>query len=65
LVGAQRAPTAAMCENANTNRSGAIGGLYLRSRTSRQAAFGGQSNRLFVVFVVFVVRKTPFLRCSC
>jgi len=46
MVGAQSAPTAAMYENANTNHSGVIRGLYLRSRTSRQAAFGGQSNGL-------------------
>jgi hypothetical protein len=30
--------------------------LYLRSLTSRQAAFGGHSNGLFVIFVVFVVQ---------
>src|SRR5688500_7357460 len=34
----------------------AVGGLYLRSRTSRQAACGGQSNGL---------RSSPFLRFSC
>jgi len=35
--------------------------LYLRPLTSRQAAFGGQSNSLlFVTFMIFVV-KTPFV----
>jgi hypothetical protein len=49
-----------MYESANTNRSGAIGGLYLCSRTSRQAAFGGQSNgrHFSVIFVSFVVQNS-------
>ena len=38
-----------------------VSGLYLRSRTSRQAAFGGQSNGLiFVLFVSFVAKKLSF-----
>src|SRR5688572_4269653 len=36
-LGRRRRP-AAMYENANTNRSGAVGGLYLRPRTSRLSA---------------------------
>src|SRR5688572_37678 len=36
-MGRRRRP-AAMYESANTNRSGVIGGLYLRSRTSRLSA---------------------------
>jgi hypothetical protein len=44
LVGARSAPTAAMNEGANTSRTGAVSGLYLRLRSSLQAAFGGQSN---------------------
>jgi hypothetical protein len=55
-----------MYEGVDTNRTGAIGGLYLRSRTSRQAALGGQSNRphlfvIFVAFVIFEVKEAPFV----
>jgi len=35
--------------------------LYLHPLTSRQAAFGGQSNGLFVIFVSFVVEESPFV----
>jgi len=40
--------------------------LYLRPLTSRQAAVGGQSNgrilfEIFVTFVVFVVKESPFV----
>jgi hypothetical protein len=34
-----------MYEGTNTNRTGTIGGLYLRLRTSREAAFGGPIER--------------------
>jgi len=44
LVGVQSTPTAVMDGSTNTNRTDAISGLYLCSRPSRQAAFGGQSN---------------------
>ena len=69
MVGARSAPTAVMCEGADTNRTGAGSGLYLRPRTSRQAAFGGQSNgrssfACLVILVHFVVEKTPFVFVS-
>ena len=59
LVGVRSTPTAAMYESTNTSRRRLQSGLYLRSRTSRQAAFGGQSNgrHFFVIFVSFVVKK--------
>jgi len=57
LVGVHRTPTAAMYEDANTNRPGAVSGLYLRPRTSLQAAFGGpiESARTLHDRRVFVV----------
>jgi hypothetical protein len=44
-------------DSPNTNRIGAIAGLYLRLRTSREAAFGGPIERplCFVLLVSFVV----------
>jgi hypothetical protein len=58
LVGVRSTPTAAMYEGANTSRRWLKSGLYLRSRTSRQAAFGGpiERPRFFQFFVVFVVK---------
>ena len=69
LVGARSAPTAAMNEGANTNRTGAVSGLYLHLRSSLQAAFGGQSNDRISSsssrpFVSFVVKETPFASVS-
>jgi hypothetical protein len=34
-----------MYEGTNTNRTGSLGGLYLRLRTSQEAAFGGRIER--------------------
>src|SRR5688572_23349046 len=45
-VGVPCTPTAAMYESANTSRRRRQSGLYLRSRTSWQAACGGPSNSL-------------------
>jgi len=44
VVGAQSAPTAAMDEGANTNRTRVHQRLVFDPRPSRQTAFGGQSN---------------------
>src|SRR6188474_1557156 len=69
LVGVRRTPTAAMYESPNTNRPNAISGLYWGSRTSQQAAFGGQSNgrRSSCASCPFWqrLRSSPFLRSSC